>query len=213
MSARDPDGHDVDYLEWHAVDHVPELHRVPGLRGALRGVSTPACRGARAVSNERYDAVDHVMTYLFADRASLEPFGAVAAALGQAGRMPLRLPSVEMGTYELAGTAAAPRVLVAADVIAWRPARGIYFLVEAGTAPAGDLVDVPGVAGAWWFRTTADDGTTRQLTCCYLDDDPVETAPRLRPALEQRWSGGDVVAHFAAPFHTVVPYDWGRFLP
>ncbi len=172
-------------------------------------MSTPACRDARSASAALYDAVDHVMTYLFAHDADLAPFFALGGALHAGGRMPLRLPSVELLRCELAGAAAAPRVLAGADVIAWRPARGVYLLVEEGRAPAAELVDVPGVAGAWW----SVDGDGRQVTHCYLDGDPVETAAALRPLVEKRWTEGGVVPLLAAPFHTVVPYDWGRYLP
>ena len=67
LSAREPDGRDAEYLEWHHLDHRPEQHRLAGLRQSLRLVSTPACRAARAASVDPFDAVDHVMTYLFND--------------------------------------------------------------------------------------------------------------------------------------------------
>src|SRR5262245_55257279 len=66
MSARHPEGRDAEYLEWHALDHRPEQHRLEGLRGSLRVVSTPDCRAARAASEAPYDDVDHVVAYLFA---------------------------------------------------------------------------------------------------------------------------------------------------
>jgi len=66
MSARHPEGRDADYLEWHFLDHRPEQHRLASLRAAMRLVSTPECRAARAASGQRYDALDHVMTYFFA---------------------------------------------------------------------------------------------------------------------------------------------------
>ena len=69
LSAREPDGRDAEYLEWHHLDHRPEQHRLAGLRQSLRLVSTPACRAARAASVDSFDAVDHVMTYLFDDAA------------------------------------------------------------------------------------------------------------------------------------------------
>ena len=208
MSGRDPEGRDADYLAWHALDHLPEMYGLAAVRGAQRLVSTPACRAARAASIGPYDGVDHVMTYLLADRAGLGPMGEHAAALAAAGRMPLRLPSVEVAAYDLAGTAAAPRVLVAPDVVPWRPALGVYLLIERGAAPAGDLTGVPGVAGVWWSR-----GDDRQVTCCHLDDDPVAVAGRLRAALERRWDGGGPVPLLAAPFHVRVAFDWGRHLP
>lgn len=219
MSARHPDGSDAEYLAWHALDHRPEQHRLAGLRGSLRLVSTPACRAARAASDDRYDAVDHVMAYLFADAAALRPFRALGAALAAGNRMPLRLPSVELAVYELAGLAAAPRVVVGADVIPWRPGTGAYLLIETGTSPANELTDVPGVAGVWWFTGVSAasgwnaDTAGMQLTYCHLDDDPVPTAERLRPVVEKRWNDGRLVGHLAAPFHTPVEYDWERYLP
>jgi hypothetical protein len=50
---------------------------------------------------------------------------------------------------------AAPRAVTGADVIPWRPALGIYLLVEHGTASPEALVEVDGVAGAWWGEGTA----------------------------------------------------------
>jgi hypothetical protein len=114
---------------------------------------------------------------------------------------------------------AAPRVKVGADVLPWWPAQGVYLLVERGEAEAADLAEVPGVAGAWWATTvastplfsTAEMG--QQITYCFLDDDPVDTAGRLAPSLEQRWSSGAVTPLFAAPFHTLVPHAWDRHVP
>ncbi|HET6953655.1 MAG TPA: hypothetical protein VFI47_24985 [Acidimicrobiales bacterium] len=219
LSASDPDGRDEEYLAWHSLDHRPELHRLAVVRSSHRLVSTPACRAARAASGERYDAVDHVMAYLLAERAGVEAVGAVAAALAAAGRRSLRLPSVELGVYDLEGTAAARRAEVDAGALPWRPARGAYLLVERGASHAAALAEVPGVAGVWWYAGTPDrpswaaDNAGMQVTYCYLDGDPVETAERLRPVVEARWSGGGVAPLLAAPFHTLAPYDWGRYLP
>jgi hypothetical protein len=220
MSARHPEGRDAEYLAWHTLDHRPEQYRLAALRGSLRLVSTPACRAARAASDARYDAVDHVMTYLFADLDGLEPFAALGAALGAAGRMPYVLPAVERGVFRLDGTAANPDAKVGADVLPWFPARGVYLVIERGDAPAGDLVAVPGVVGAWWGSAvpldapyaTADNAGLH-FTYCFLDDDPVATASRLRAALDARWAGGGVEALLAAPFHVLVPYEWERHLP
>ncbi|HKY65870.1 MAG TPA: hypothetical protein VJM49_05850, partial [Acidimicrobiales bacterium] len=120
--------------------------------------------------------------------------------------------------YDLAGTAAAPRALVGADVIAWRPARGVFLLVERGATSPASLVDVPGVAGVWWYRGASDqpagaDVDGLQISYCYLDDDPVATAERLRPALGSRRSGGDGTPLLAAPFHVPVDYAWDRHVP
>ena len=240
MSGRHPDGQDADYLSWHSFDCRPEQHRLPGMRASLRLVSTPACRGARAVSAGGYDSVDHVMTYFFAQVAGFRGFAELTAALRAAGRKPYMdgshgraevrlLPQMEMGVYHLEGMAAAPRIKIGADVLPWWPLQGGYLLIEQGRAPARDLIDVPGVGGAWWGSTSQLDrefaavanqmatadvvATEQQITYCFLDDDPVATAERLCPVLEKRWANNGIEPLLAAPFHPVVGYEVDRNLP
>jgi hypothetical protein len=219
LSAREPQGRDAEYLTWHSLDHRPEQYRLSGLRNSLRLVSTPACRAARAASSERFDAVDHVMTYLFSDSAALPLFSELGGALHEGGRMPLRLPTVEFMTANLTGKVAAPHAVAGADVIPWRPAKGVYLIIETGDVPADSLAEVPGVAGVWWYHGElapapySTDSRGMQITYCYLDDDPVATAERLAVHLRQRWASSDAVGLLAAPFHTLVPFDWSRYLP
>ena len=230
MAARHPDGRDAEYIEWHGLDHEPDQHRLAALRASMRLVSTPACRRARAASEDRYDAVDHVMTYLFTDDSSFEVFDALNVAMTEAGRNPYHrgqpigvqipaMPLLERGAYRVTGRVASRRIKVGADVLPWRPARGVYLLIEHGPAAPTDLAEVPGVAGVWTatglpleppYATTDLGGL--QLTYCYLDDDPADTAERIRPLLAQRWDDA-LTPLLAAPFHTVVRYDWGRYLP
>ena len=222
MSARAPAGFDRDYLEWHGLDHLPEQYRIDGLRNGTRWVSTPACRAARATSDPRYDAVDHIVAYLFAAPVdvALDRFFTLGAELREAGRMPLRLPLVELAGFVRRGGATAARALVDADVLPWRPTRGIYLLIERGTpAPPDALLDVPGVAGVWSFegtdslheRLAATDDL--RLTVAYLDGDPPDVAARLPEVLAPRWASGATSPLLAAPFVTVVPWRWDAALP
>ena len=115
--------------------------------------------------------------------------------------------------------AAAPRVKVGADVLPWWPAKGVYLLVERGEAPATDLAEVPGVGR----RVVGHHGRVRPAVLDRRDGPadhvllprrrPGRRGERLRPALEQRWSSGEVSPLFAAPFHTLVPHAWDRFRP
>jgi hypothetical protein len=218
MAAREPEGRDAEYLEWHSLDHRPEQYRLAGLRHSLRLVSTPACRAARALSGSRHDAVDHVMTYFFADGAAFDQFGALSSALG-GDRRPFRLPTIESGYFRLAGKIAARRAIAGADVIPWRPARGVYLIVEQGAVSPAPLAKIAGVAGIWWHAGGTPpapgfpDNAGVQITYCFLDEDPLETAERLRRPLEQRWAEGAVLPMFAAPFYTIVPFEWERYLP
>jgi hypothetical protein len=218
LSAREPSGRDADYIEWHSLDHRPEQYRLPELRNSLRLVSTPACRKARAASVGKYDAVDHVMTYLFTDAGGIPGFTALGGALHVGGRMPLRLPTIDFMTADLAGKIAAPRAVAGADVIPWRPAVGVYLIIEEGQASPASLAELPGVAGVWWYTGAVApapygaDARGRQFTYCYLDDDPTAAAA-LGEAMQSRWRSGEVRGLLAAPFFTIVPFDWARHLP
>lgn len=219
LSARHPDGRDAEYIEWHSLDHRPEQYRLPELRHSLRLVSTPACRKARAISTDQYDAADHVMTYMFTGEEGLPGFTALGDALHLAGRMPLRLPSVGYMTAGLAGRVAAEHAVAGADVVPWRPALGVYLIIERGHAPAEFLADVPGVAGVWWYHGAqapqpfGSDARGLQVTYCYLDADPIAAAAALGEALRPRWASGDIQPLLAAPFLAIVPFDWTRHLP
>jgi hypothetical protein len=217
LSARESDGRDAEYLEWHAMDHRPEQYRLANLRNTMRLVSTPACRAARAASEGKFDEVDHVMNYQFTDDALAE-FAALGGALDRAGRMPLRLPSVGYLTGNLAGKVAAARAVAGADVIPWRPCHGVYLVFEQGQASPEALADLPGVAGVWWYHGAKSsefdsDAGGLQITYCYLDEDPVDCAGALGEAMRQRWASGEVRGLLAAPFYSLVPFDWTRHLP
>lgn len=231
LSGRHPEGRDGEYIEWHGLDHQPEQHRLTALRASRRIVSTPACRAARAAGSDRYDGVDHVMTYMFTDAESLHGFDELNVAMTAAGRNPYNrgklidvpipgLPLLERGPFLLRGIAAAPRVKIGADVLPWWPARGVYLLIERGGAEPANPIEVPGVGGVWWASSipmeppyAVGDYDGLQLTYCFLDGDPAETGEHLRPVLEQRWADMDVTPLLAAPFHTIVPYEWDRYVP
>ena len=220
MATRHPEGRDGPYLEWHSLDHRPEQHRLQELRYSFRLVSTPACRAVRAASDERFDAVDHLMTYLFTDVAGLPSFSRLNAAMAEAGRSPFILPPVERAVYHLDGTVAAPRIKVGADVLPWWPAKGVYLIIERGDASPAALVDVAGIGGVWWGGAmpmdppyVTADTTGLQITYCFLDDDPAAVGERLRPVLSSRWADSEVTPLLAAPFHTLVDYDWARYVP
>lgn len=219
MATRHPDGRDAEYLRWHTLDHRPEQHRLAAVRASLRLVSTPACRSARAIDGGPLDAVDHVMTYFFTDPAGLRGFNELSTALGNAARKIPLLPPVERGVYEVRAKAAAPRVKVGSDVLPWLPVRGAFLLLERGSAAPDRLLEVVGVAGVWSAASRQVDANLanapagQRITYCFLDDDPVGTAERLRPVLSDRWEGPGVEPLFAAPFFAVVPFEWDRHVP
>jgi hypothetical protein len=220
LSKRHPKGLDADYLEWHSLDHRPEQHRLTELRASFRMVSTPACRAARAASNKRYDEADHLQSYFFTSVSAMKSFNDLSIALRNAGRAPYLLPLVERGVYRVDGRAAAPRIKVGADVLPWWSAKGVYFMIERGGESVADLLDVPGVGGAWWGGAepleppfTTRDNSGLHVSYLFLDDEPAEVAERLRPRLLHRWSTTGNEPLLAAPFHSLVAYEWDRYLP
>jgi hypothetical protein len=81
------------------------------------------------------------------------------------------------------------------------------------------LLGVDGVAGIWSATSLDVDARLasaqggQSITYCFLDDEPVATAERLRPVLATRWKQEGVEPLLAAPFHAVVPYEWDRYVP
>jgi hypothetical protein len=223
MTARHPEGRDDGYIEWHCLDHRPELQRLPSMRTSIRLVSTPACRAARAASEAPYDGVDHVMAYLMASDcdAALAEFRVLNHELLEVGRTPYLLPMIQRAVYRFDGMVAAPRIKVGADALPWWPPQGVYVLLEQGAVSPKDLTSVSGVAGAWWATgipkgmpfSDGADNTGLRITFCYLDDEPAAVGERLRPALEKRWANTGAAPLLAAPFHPIVPHEWGRYLP
>lgn len=219
MATRHPDGKDAEYLRWHSLDHRPEQHRLATVRASLRLVSTPACRSARALGDGPLDAVDHLMTYFFTDTAGLHDFNELSTALGNAGRKLPLLPPVERGVYEVQNRMAAPGVKVGSDVLPWLPVRGAFVLVERGSAALDPLLEVDGVAGVWSALSRRVDASlasaqeNQTITYCFLDEDPIATAERLRPVLAARWAESGIEPLFAAPFFAIVPYEWDRYVP
>ena len=109
--------------------------------------------------------------------------------------------------------------MAGADVLPWRPAQGVYLIVEEGQVSPAPLIDIPGVAGVWWFDGAlapapyTSDSRGRRITYCFLDGEPIEAAARLGEAMQRRWASGAVKGLLAAPFFPVVPFDWARHLP
>ena len=198
------------YNEWHMLDHMPEQYPLPGVVYGQRWVSTPACTAARAVSDPPLAAVHYVTLYLMADplAVTLREFYARGRELHRLDRFHAHRISHLSGPFAIDEQAAAPRVLVSAEAVPYRPSRGVHVVV--GDAPAvGELATVPGVAGAWSFRPEPRAGRQRwnpgdvPITVCWCDADPLGVAA----ALGAPHPG----ARFAGPFETIVPWQWDWF--
>ena len=143
--------------------------------------------------------------------ATLTAFARLGRKAAETGRYPEPATSHLLGAFHLQEGVASPRVLVSGEALPFRPHRGVVVLVEAiadgdiaawarwhHTDHLPELLDEPGVAGAYAFRsstllgTGADQGERfgvpvwnpgqRFVTVVYLDDDVLATTTRPRAA-------------------------------
>jgi hypothetical protein len=221
----DPSEH-RSYNEWHQLDHMPEQYPLPGMAFGQRWVSTPACRAARAVDGPLLDAVHYVTLYLMTEpvEETLEAFRSLGGHLRQVGRFHEHRRALLSGPFAVHAIAAAPRVLISAEAVPYRPNRGAYLLVEEGAVeegvpePADDddaLLETDGVAGVWSFTSASEHHGAwhpgrRRVTVCFLDEHPLAVAPILADAARRRDGDGRTVIH-AGPVETVTPWSWDWF--
>jgi hypothetical protein len=213
----DPGAH-AAYNAWHQLDHLPEQFPLPGIVYGQRWVSTPACRAARAASAPALDSIHYVTCYLMAEPIvqTLDDFFALGAELHRLDRFFEARRAHLTGPFRVRGSAAAPRVLVSAPAVPYRPHRGVYLVVEelATDDLAGALLAQPGVAGVWSFSTDPELNSrrwtsgARRVTVAWLDDEPVEVAERVAAVVAGR-SGVEL----AGPFETITPGHWDWFEP
>lgn len=235
LSHHSADGDDRGYLEWHQLDHMPEQYQLPGLVFGARWASTPACEAVRAAAVDDWALTAHVVCYLMGNPLdeTIDEFFTLGRTLAEMGRYSQALPKQYLAGLRLLHSLASPRALISNEVVPFRPNRGIYLIVEETGEPAlqdayiqrmhtevlPKLVAVPGVAGALSFGTTPairrdtfSPGSYR-ITNCYLDDDPATVGERLAPVLEEIWKDAPVRPVLAAPFESMMIWDWDRFGP
>jgi hypothetical protein len=231
----DPGEHRA-YNEWHQLDHMPEQFPIRGVAYGQRWVSTPACRAARAVDEELLHPAHYMTLYLMTEPVdeTLNEFMDLGQQLRAVGRFHLKRRACFSGPLQWLDAHAAPRVLVSAESLPYRPNRGVYVVVEEPRDDAdpeafdawvrrwhqSDVehwLEIPGVAGAWTFathprlRNPGWSSKKLRITVCYLDGPPLEVADAVRPLLDKRWSDGLVTPVHAGPLETVVPYQWDWF--
>jgi hypothetical protein len=227
---RHPEGRDAESIRWHQFDHMPEQFRLPGLRHGQRWVATPACRAARRAQEPPFDQAVVAQHYLFAEPVtqSIKAFVDLGATLTAAGRRAFSPPPVENVYYEVGERLRNPGGVVSAHALPWRPAHGVYVVVErkgasdaeraADAAARQALVKLDGVAGAWRFESPTRDlgGDPRPdqaVSVFYLYQDPVVMAGPIGEALERHWAVTGRRARLAGPFYVVRPLEWDRYLP
>lgn len=221
---------DGSYLRWHLLDHMPEQFQLPGIMQAHRWIADREYRSARIAASAPFEDVGNVVNYLAGDpvQQTLEDFMELGRRLAEVGRFPEVRPSLQLRMHALLKWYAAPRALVSAESLPWRPHRGILLIVETPSIedeaagwlqwlhaehyPA--LLETPGVAGAWMYGSTTTwnippvcQGDVQYETVVYLDDDPLTVSKALKPLIEKRWESGVIQPLFAGPLRTMVQWE------
>ncbi len=220
----DPSEHHA-YNEWHQLDHMPEQYPLAGMAFGQRWVSTPACRAARAVDGTLLAPVHYVTLYLMTEpvQTTLEEFRALGGQLRQLGRFHEHRRALLSGPFDVATIDAAPRVLISAAAVPYRPNRGAYIVVEAldDTHPSDDgtnvdaLLEVAGVAGVWTFVSDEEHRMVwrpgrHRVTVCFLDESPLAVSPSLGQVVG-RWRPDVTGVVHAGPLETITPWRWDWF--
>lgn len=204
----DPSGHRA-YNEWHQLDHRPENLALPGVAWGDRWARRDGVK-EHGTAVEEFAGVDYAAMYWF--RSPVDEAVAAWDRLGedsfQWGRGPI-IPGVRrphLGFYRPVAGYAAPRIGVSAEVLPYRPNRGIHLTLSRyaehhsldthdryrweSTELIPSLLELPGVAGAWTFSFSHPQEHTvlpvhgdhslvpssLRIRLAYLDGDPLETA-------------------------------------
>lgn len=195
----DPKGH-REYNDWHSLDHMPEQFSLDGVLFGQRWVCTPECQEIRAAVSPQLEACHYMTLYLMSDPSVLPEFADLAERLRQEDRFFADRRAHLSGPFDVQERWAAPRVKVSAEVIPFRPSKGIYVVV--GPAVDGEaLVAHDGVAGAWSFAAPTSPGAdpARQITVAFIDGDLAATAAELSQWCLEKPQSGRQPTEWAGP--------------
>ena len=230
LTAPAPADDDGSYLRWHLLDHLPEQYQLPGIVHGLRWIADGDYLDHRLAARGPLGEVGNAVHYLVSDpvEETFDDFVALGRTLRENGRFPVVRPSLQVAGLRLLQWQASPRALVSAEVVPFRPHRGILLIVEEPADGRSDewlqwlradhypaLLAAPGTVGAWTFGSSAGWSHLPQgwrtnhqyITVVYLDDDPLATTGALAPLVEERWRSSAVQPVFAGPLRTMINWD------
>lgn len=234
LTAAAPPDDDGSYLRWHLLDHMPEQYQLPGIVYGLRWIADGDYPQHRVAGNGPLAEIGNAVHYLVGDpvEETFDDFVTLGRALRENGRFPVVRPSLQVAGLHLLQWQSAPHALISAEVVPFRPHRGVVLIVEepvdgrrpdewlqwlhAEHHPA--LLATSGTAGAWTFGSSTGWSHLPQgwrtdfqyITVVYLDADPLTTTDALAPVLEDRWRSGAVRPSFAGPLRSMVSWEAWR---
>lgn len=234
LTAAAPPDDDGSYLRWHLLDHMPEQYLLPGIVYGLRWIADGDYPQHRLAGNGPLAEIGNAVHYLVGDpvEETFDDFVTLGRALRENGRFPVVRPSLQVAGLRLLQWHSAPHALISAEVVPFRPHRGVVLIVEepvdgrrpdewlqwlhAEHHPA--LLATSGTAGAWTFGSSTGWSHLprgwrtdfQYITVVYLDADPLTTTDALAAVLEDRWRSGAVRPSFAGPLRSMVSWEAWR---
>ena len=224
-----PADDDGSYLRWHLLDHMPEQYQLPGIVYGLRWIADDDYLDHRLAANGPLGKVGNAVHYLVSDpvEETFDDFVALGRTLRDNGRFPVTRPSLQVAGLRLLQWRSSPHALVSAEVVPFRPHRGILLIVEEPTDGRSNewlqwlhaehypaLLATPGTVGAWTFGSTTAWQMPRgwrtdaqYITVVYLDDDPLIVTDALASLIEGRWRSAAVRPVFAGPLRTMISWE------
>ena len=232
LTAAPPPGDDGSYLRWHLLDHMPEQYQLAGIVQGLRWIADGDYVDHRLAAQGPLGDVGNAVHYLVSDpvEETFDDFVALGRTLRDNGRFPITRPSLQVAGLRLLQWQSAPHALISAEVVPFRPHRGILLIVEEPTDGRSNdwlqwlhaehypaLLAAPGTAGAWTLGSTTAWQIPRSwrtdhqyITVVYLDGDPLAVTDALAPLIEQRWRSAAVRPVFAGPLRTMISWEAWR---
>lgn len=161
---------------------MPELVALPGFASGMRYVAPPAYIQARPVADASLAPSQYVTLYLVEEpvQQAFDNLHRRSQELHTLGRQRANRQTYLIGSCLLVKASAAPRVLVTPEAVPFRPHRGVLVAVadildrrkyEAvaqwlDRVHIPDVLQVPGVAGVYWFESPPDaSGRACKRTC------------------------------------------------
>jgi hypothetical protein len=229
LTAAAPPDDDGGYLRWHLLDHMPEQYQLPGIVHGLRWIADGDYLDHRFAADGPLGEVGNAVHYLVSDpvEETFDDFVALGRTLRDNGRFPVARPSLQVAGLCLLQWQSAPHALISAEVVPFRPHRGILLIVEEPAEGRSNewlqwlhtehypaLLATPGAAGAWTFGSTTAWQIPRgwrtdhqYITVVYLDDDPLIVTVAMAPLIEERWRSAAVRPVFAGPLRTMISWE------
>ncbi|CDM77490.1 hypothetical protein DSM43518_03567 [Mycobacterium marinum] len=203
LTAAAPPDDDGSYLRWHLLHHMPEQYQLPGIVHGLRWIADGDYLSSRLAARGPLGEIGNAVHYLVGEpaRQTFDDFVALGRTLTDTGRFPVKRPLLRVSGLRLLHWHSAPSALISAEVVPFRPHRGIVLIVEEPTDTCPDtwlrwlhaehypaLLASPGVAGAWTFGSSTACNPlprgwypgTQYITVVYLDGDPLTATTRWR---------------------------------